>query len=258
MIEMEINKIHNIDCIEGLKQLGDNSIDLIITDPPYMISQKGNKIIRKNLNSKSMKRNMDIKLDFGAWDNFETEKEFFNFTESWFKECSRVLKPKGWIYIFFSKEKIGYFDLLLSKKYGLKTRTIFTWIKSNPCPSFRKVNYNSGTEFIYVGSKGECKIKNFLKQVEMNNYMITPNKSSYGETEHPTEKPLILIKRFIETSSNINDIVLDCFVGGGTIPLACKQLNRNFIGFEIDKNYFNIANKRLEQSNLKEIFECQT
>ena len=246
---LKINKIYCMDCIKFLKQIPNNSIDLIITDPPYMISQKGNKIIRKNLNSKSMKRNMDIKLDFGEWDNFESEKEFFNFTESWFKECVRVLKDKSWIYVCFSKEKIGYFEIL-SKKYGLKTRTIYTWVKSNPCPSFKKVNYNSGTEFIWVGSKGDCKIKNFLKQVEMNNYMITPNKSSYGVTSHPTEKPLVLFKRFIQTSSNEGDLVLDCFVGGGTTAVACKELKRNFIGCDNNQEYVDITNKRLEQEIL--------
>lgn len=229
------NQIIHGDCLEELKKIPDNSIDLILTDPPYMISQKGNEIIRKNLNSKSMKRNMNIKLDFGAWDNFDSEKEFFEFTESWFKECTRVLKDKGWIYVCFSKEKIGYFDLLLSKKYGLKTRTIFTWVKSNPVPSFRKVNYNSGTEFIWVGSKGDCKIKNFLKQIEMNNYMITPNKSSYGLTSHPTEKPLILFKRFIQTSSNEEDVVLDPFAGSGTTGIACLELGRNFILIERER-----------------------
>lgn len=187
------------DCIEEMKKLPSESIDLIVTDPPYMISQQGKSIGRKSLSSKSWKRNMDIKLDFGKWDNFEDEADFFRFTESWFSECVRVLKPKSWIYIFFDKQKTGYFDLLLAKKYGIKSRTVFVWGKSNPAPSFRKVNWLSASEFVWVGSKGECKLKNFLKQTEMFNYMITPNKSSYGVTNHPTEKPLSVIIKFIQT-----------------------------------------------------------
>lgn len=89
-----VNQIIHGDALEELKKIPDNSIDLIVTDPPYMISQKGNEIIRKNLNSKSMKRNMNIRLDFGAWDNFDSEKEFFDFTESWFKECARFQNPE--------------------------------------------------------------------------------------------------------------------------------------------------------------------
>jgi len=189
---------------------------------------------------------MDIKLDFGEWDNYDTEKEFFDFTEEWFKECARVLKPKGWIYIFFDKQKTGYFDLFLSKKYGIKGRTVFAWLKSNPVPSFRKVNWLSASEFIWVGSKGECKLKNFLKQTEMHNYMITPNKSAYGETIHPTEKPLVLIQKFISVNTNEGDIVLDPFLGSGTTAVASIKLNRKFIGIEQSLEYVQIAEARLK------------
>jgi len=220
-----------------------------------MISQKGKSIGRKSLSNKNWKRNMDIKLDFGEWDNYDTEKEFFDFTEKWFKECSRVLKPKSWIYIFFDKQKMGYFDLLLGKKYGISGRTIFAWLKSNPVPSFRKVNWLSASEFIWVGSKGSCKLKNFLQQKEMFNYMITPNKSAYGETNHPTEKPEELIKKLILVNTNEGDLVLDCFMGSGTTAIACLKLNRKFIGIEKEEEYVKIAKARikpyLEQKKLK-------
>lgn len=246
------NQIIHGDCLIELKRIPDNSIDCIITDPPYMISQKGKSIGRKSLNSKSWKRNMDIKLDFGEWDNFDSEEEFFRFTENWFKECSRVLKEKGWIYIFFDKQKIGYFDLTLSKKYGIKGRTIFAWLKSNPVPSFRKVNWLSASEFIWVGSKGECKLKNFLMQKEMFNYMITPNKSSYGETSHPTEKPLLLLEKLIKVNTNEGDIVLDPFLGSGTTAIACINLNRKFIGIEKNEGYFNMAKERIRKKSIQE------
>jgi len=252
-----MNNIIQGDCIEELKKLPENSVDAIITDPPYMISQEGKKLSRKSLSSKSWKRNMDVKLDFGKWDSFKDEKEFFDFTESWFKESIRVLKPKGWIYVFFDKQKLGYFDLLLSKKYGIKPRTVFAWLKSNPCPSFRKVNWLSASEFIWVGSKGECKLKNFLKQTEMFNYMITPNKSSYGKTKHPTEKPLILIEKFVEVNTNEGDIVLDPFLGSGTTAIACLKLNRRFIGIEKEEEYVKIAKARIkpfmEQTKLSQL-----
>jgi DNA modification methylase len=249
-LKMEINRIYNLNCLEGLRNISDNSVDLIITDPPYMISQKGKSIGRKSLSSKSWKRDMDIKLDFGEWDNFQSEKDFFEFTEKWFKECARVLKPKGWIYIFFDKQKTGYFDLFFGKKYGIKSRTVFVWAKSNPVPSFRKVNWLSASEFVWVGSKGESKLKNFLKQTEMHNYMVTPNKSSYGETSHPTEKPKSVINKFILTNSNEGDLILDPFIGSGTTAVCCKELKRNFIGFEISEEYCKIANKRLSQEVL--------
>jgi len=243
---LEVNKIYCGDCLELMKKIDDGSIDLIITDPPYMISQKGKFLGRKSLSSKSWKRNMDIKLDFGEWDHYENEKEFFGFTESWFKECVRVLKEKGWIYIFFDKQKTGYFDLFLAPKYGLKGRTIFAWLKSNPCPSFRKVNWLSASEFVWVGSKGECKLKNFLQQKEMFNYLITPNKSSYGKTEHPTEKPERVIEKFVLVNTNKGDIILDCFAGTGVVGEVALKFGRKFILIEKDKEWVKVINQRLK------------
>ena len=84
----------------------------------------------------------------------------------------------------------------------------------------------------------------------MRNFILTSNKSAYGITSHPTEKPLNLIKHFVEIHSNPNDLVLDCFMGSGTTAVACKQLGRNFIGCDNNKEYVDIANKRLEQETL--------
>ena len=254
---LELNKIYNMDCLEGMKQLEDNSVDLVVTDPPFNISEKGKDIKRNTLSSKFHKRNSDVKKDFGEWDRLP-EIEYKNFTETWFNELQRVMKPKSWCFIFFSKERVGYFtDPLkgLFQFHNFKTRTIISWHKTNPVPSFRKMNFLSSCEFIVVGSKGEGRISNFLMQKEMHNFYETPNSSVYGETKHPTEKPLELIRWLIKIGSNKGDLVLDPFVGSGTIPLACKQLGRKFIGFEISKEYCDMANKRLKQENLNEFIK---
>lgn len=235
------------DCLKILPKLPDESVDLVMTDPPYNISQEGKKLSRKNLSTKLHKRNSDIILDFGQWDKL-TEEEYRVFTEKWFKEIVRVLKSKSWFFSFFSKERAGYFTNPINglfKKYGFKTRTIITWCKSNPTPSFIKVNFLSSTEFIVVGSKGKCKVKNFLQQKEMKNYYITPNSSSWQETNHPTEKPIELIKWIIKICSNKNEIVLDPFLGSGTTMKACLELKRNCIGIEINPKYIEITKKRL-------------
>jgi len=238
--------IINGDCLIELKKLESESVDAIVTDPPYMISQANKSISRKSLSSKSWNRNMDIRLDFGKWDIFKDEEDFFKFTEGWFSECVRILKPKGWFYVFFDKQKIGYFDLFLGKKYGIRSRTVFTWLKSNPVPSFRKVNWLSASEFIWVGSKGDCKLKNFLNQKDMFNYMITPNKSAYGETIHPTEKPVVLLEKFVKVNTDVGGVVLDPFMGSGTTGVACKKLGREFIGIELDPEYCKIAQTRID------------
>jgi site-specific DNA-methyltransferase (adenine-specific)/modification methylase len=243
-IEEVKNKIICGDCIEVMKEIPDNSIDLVIIDPPYNISQDKKQINRYSLDYKGFKRDSSIKLDFGEWDK-KTDEDFEKFTEDYFKELVRVMKNKSWGYICFSKERVGILERLI-KKYNCKFRTIFVWAKTNPVPSFRKVNYNSACEFIVVFSKGDGKIKNFLNQKEMSNYMLTPNKSSYGETTHPTEKPIILFEKFVKTSSNEGDIVLDCFMGSGTTAVACLKNNRNFIGIELNPEYVKIAEARIK------------
>ena len=238
-------ELYEGDCIEIMRSLPDSSIDCIITDPPYNISISGKKINR-NYKHYNWNRRSDIGLDFGKWDRcWETEEDFFAFTEFWFAECSRILKESAWIYIFFDKQRIGYFDLILAKKYGIKARTIYVWVKTNPVPSFRKVNWVSGTEHIWVGSKGDSKLKNFKCQKDMNNYFLSPNASAYKETEHPTEKPVKLIKHLIEVNSNEGDTILDCFAGSGTTGKAAYELNRKCTLIEKEPKYCEIIKKRM-------------
>lgn len=242
------NKIYCMDCIEGLRKIQDNSIDCLITDPPFNISEEGKDISRKSLSSKFHKRNSNIKKDFGDWDRLP-EREYKNFIELWFNEVNRVLKEGAWVFIFFSKERIGYFTDPLDgifQLHGYKTRTVISWHKTNPVPSFRKMNFLSSCEFCVVGSKGKSRIPNFLMQREMHNFFETANGSSYKKTKHPTEKPLNLIEWLVKIGSKEGDIVLDCFVGSGTTPLACLNLNRKFIGFELNPEYIKIAKERLK------------
>lgn len=242
---LELNKIHNCDCLEGMKQIEDNSINLVFTDPPYNISKLNDCRDRSKFNLPVMRRKSPLKYDFGEWDNME-RNEFLEFTRKWLKESCRVLKDGGAIISFFSKDDISFLKWV-GTEYDIRTRTIFSWHKTNPVPSFRKVNYLSACEFIWIGSKGKTKWTfNFMKQKEMHNFYETSNKSAYGETNHPTEKPVSLITHLLKIHSNDGDIILDPFMGSGTTAVACKQLNRNFIGFEISKEYCEIAEKRLK------------
>ena len=245
---MANHKLYVGDALEVLKTLPDESVDCVITDPPYNISQEGKKLARKNLSSKQHKRNSDILLDFGEWDR-KSEKKYYEFTENWFKEVVRILKPKKWFATFFSKERIGYFSCPLNgffKKYGFKTRTIIAWHKTNPSPSFRKMNFLSSTEFIVVGSKGKSKIPNFLEQKYMHNFFETPNSSSYQQTIHPTEKPESLISWLVKILSNQQEIILDPFAGSGTTMIVAEKLGRNSIGIELNPKYTELIKKRFE------------
>lgn len=240
------------DCmIEMQKLIKDGiQVDLILTDPPYNVSKLNDNRDRSKMGSPIMRRKKPLNYDFGAWDNMERQ-EFLDFTNDWYNLCVQLLRDGGTMISFFSKEDVNFLGWI-GKEYGMRTRTIFTWHKTNPVPSFRKVNYLSSCEYAWIGSKGETAWTfNFKQQKEMHNFFETPNKSSYGVTKHPTEKPLNMIEHLLEIHSNPNDLVLDCFMGSGTTGVACRNLNRDFIGIEMDTDYFKMAKNRINDGQVK-------
>lgn len=240
------------DCIEEMQKLIEDGVqvDLILTDPPYNISKLNDNRDRSNMDSPIMRRKKPLNYDFGAWDNMERE-EFLDFTNNWYNLCVQLLRDGGTMISFFSKEDVNFLGWI-GKEYGMRTRTVFTWHKTNPVPSFRKVNYLSSCEYAWIGSKGETAWTfNFKQQKEMHNFFETPNKSSYGVTKHPTEKPLKMIEHLLEIHTNPNDLVLDCFMGSGTTGVGCKNLSRDFIGIELDEEYFKIASDRINDGQEK-------
>jgi len=239
--------IINGDSLIELKKYKSNSIDLLLTDPPYNIS------FNHNL---ALKGRKEITLKQGDYDVFESEDAFYNFTEQWFKETVRILKPGAWLYIFFSKERSGYFTDPrngLFKKYGVEYKDIITWAKTNPLPHIpvQRTKYVSATEFIIVGAKKgvgiDTKIKNYLGHTEMYNYYITGSGSTYKETEHTNEKPVELLRWILKASTNTGDKVIDPFFGSGSTGMACKALGRFYIGIEINKNFYDMSVKRLKK-----------
>lgn len=240
-------QLHLGDCFEILPSIPDESVDLILTDPPYNISQNAKSLDRSTFRNKKMSRIHNVTLDYGNWDKMGRE-EFIEFTRKWFGLCASKLKNGGAYISFFSKQDISLLSWI-GEEHNIRFRTFFTWIKSNPMPSLYRKNYLSATESIFIGSKGEKGWTfNFTTQEEMHNVWIGPNKSIYGETSHPSEKPIALLKHFIKIHTNENDVILDCFMGSGSTGVACVLENRKFIGIEKDEKYFEIAKKRIEET----------
>ena len=240
-------RLINGDCLEEMDKLIDEGVkvDLILTDPPYNVSAKN-----KSTKVRELKGRKPMNYYYGDWDNMERQ-EFLDFTKQWFSLCVNLLREGGAIISFFSKEDVNYLGWI-GEGMGMKTKTIFTWHKTNPVPSLRKVNYLSSCEYAYIGAKtGENWTFNFKQQKEMHNFYETPNKTIYGQTEHPTEKPVNMFEHLVEIHSNPNDTILDCFMGSGTTGVACLQTNRNFIGIELDEKYFNIAKERCKDYQSK-------
>lgn len=240
------------DCLEVMKSIPDGSIDAVMTDPPYNISQDCTSLDRSKFKNEKMRRNRKTSLDYGDWDKKE-RSEFFSFTENWYAECSRVLKDGGAFISFFSKQDISLLAWL-GEEHGIRFRTFFDMIKTNPMPSVYRRNYLSAIETAFVGSKGDSSwVFNFTTQQGMRNYFLTPNKSIYGETDHPCEKPVDLMRHFVRIHTNEGMTVLDPFMGSGTTGVACIMEGRNFIGIESDAKWFETGNRRIEEEKNKPI-----
>lgn len=229
---LQTNKIYFGDCLEVMKQIDNESIDLIVTDPPYLINYKSNH--RKNKDDRFCK---PIANDT----NIQLIKDAI-------KECYRVLKNDSAMYMFCSFDKVDIFKQELQKYFNIKN--LIVWVKNNWTAGDLEAQYGKQYELIFYVNKGRKKI-NGKRITDV--WSALTNKSLNrvvgGEQVHQNEKPLQLIKMCIENSSNKDDIVLDMFAGSGTTCLAAKELNRKYIGIEIDKYFYKIALDKINYIN---------
>jgi site-specific DNA-methyltransferase (adenine-specific) len=225
-------KLYNEDCLKILKNINDESIDLIVTDPPYKLTKRGS--------SGTMG---------GYWKGQKAKQgTVFNNNDIEIKdyiyELYRVLKEKSVLYIMCNNKNLQ--DMLNEGiKAGFHFVKSLIWEKGNKiCGTY----YMGCYEYILLFRKGghrpikKCGTPDILK------IPIRKIKDEKGKNLHDTEKPVELMKILIENSSDEKDIVLDPFMGIGTTGIACKETNRNFIGIEIDEKYFNIAKERIENN----------
>ena len=222
------------DCLELIKQVPSNSVDLILIDPPYEISRPTN-----FQSGEETGRDTDrfrISMDFGEWDK--------NFTglEVVIKEGYRILRQGGTMICFYDLWKIETLKNLYDSNKFKQIRFI-EWIKTNPVPINSKINYLTNAREVAVSAiKGSKPTFNSSYDNGLYSYPICAGKE---RTIHPTQKPLSLITDLVLKHSNEGDMVLDCFMGSGTTGVACKNTNREFIGMELDEKYFEIACNRI-------------
>ena len=226
------------DCFSILKKIPDNSIDLILTDPPYNIAQYSTGNIKFDWRA-------DINNDLAEWDLQELSPIDLA------KEFKRILSPQGNIFIFCSYNLIGEYHKAFDSIFD--TFQFMVWHKTNPVPNFRKSSFLNSCELI-VSCWNKGHTWNFTTQKEMHNFIESGIcmgkeriKDENGKSLHPTQKPLAVLKKIIKIASNENDIVLDCFNGVGSTGEAALSLNRKYIGIEIDKKYIDASKKRLEK-----------
>lgn len=213
------------DCLELMKNIPDGSVDLVLTDPPYMIATVGAGIYKQA--DKQYVKELD-----GIKDGFD---------EKVLDENCRVMKKIN-VYFFCSqKQIIPLIDYFVKKKNC--NWNILSWHKSNPVPACGN-KYLTDTEFVlFFREKG---VKIYGEYETKFTYYVTPlNQKDKKQYEHPTIKPIKILQNLIVNSTLKNGVVLDCFMGSGSTGVACVNTNRRFIGIELDDKYFNIAKQRI-------------
>ena len=235
---MEINRIHHQSCVEGLKQLPDEYVDLIFTDPPYYQYRA------QNIQGLNNHKDVVIEFDF---DEFKSEEEYLQFMREVLTECFRVCKPGASGYLWCGDDFVSYLNRMV-EEVGFQFRKVIHWHKTNPFPAIhtRKMYANS-MEMLVHFSKGSPKTWNHKHVNEMHNFIQAPICMGRERTKHKTQKPLRVCIPFIEISSDEGDLVLDPFMGSGSTAVAAKMLNRRFIGYELNEEFYQIANERLNE-----------
>ncbi|SDI63709.1 DNA-methyltransferase [Natribacillus halophilus] len=233
--------LYNRDCIETLLNLESNSIDFILTDPPYNLA---NFMKKRQTNLKRMRENF-----FGdaGWDESQSD-DWIEFMKKFFSESNRVLKKEGTLIVFMSLIRVESV-VKIAELHSFYYKTTGIWHKTNPMPRNMNLHFINSTEgWIYFINSGRTgTYNNDGKAIHDFIETSAATKKEKKHISHPTQKPLALMEHFIRLMSNQNDTILDTFMGSGTTGVAAKKLGRNFIGCEIEKNYYEAAKKRIDE-----------
>jgi DNA modification methylase len=223
---LKINEVYNMDCMEAIKLLDDNSIDLVVMDPPYLLN------LNKIKNTSSINNYANELM--GLKDGFDLK-------------VLDMLIPKMKkinMYIYCSKRQVkDLIEYFINKDCNYE---ILTWHKQNPSPLINN-NYLPDTEYVIFAREKGVKLYGSY-HTKRKYYISGVNQIDKKKYKHPTIKPLPFIENHIINSSKEGELILDCYCGSGTTLVGAIETNRNFIGFEIDKNYYEIAKQRVEEA----------
>lgn len=247
---MLVDTILNKDCLTGLAELSSGSVDLVFADPPYNLQLTG-ELTRPDQSVVDGVNN--------SWDQFDSFKAYDHFSEAWLKECHRVLKPNGAIWVIGSYHNIFRLGKTL-QDLGFWILNDVIWRKTNPMPNFRGRRFTNAHEtLIWAAKSPKSKyqfnydsMKMLNEDLQMRSDWTLPIcngqerlKDKAGKKIHPTQKPENLLSRVILATTKPGDVILDPFFGTGTTGAVAKRLGRHYIGIEQDITYAENAKKRV-------------
>lgn len=244
---LELDRVYQMDCLEGMKLLPDNSVSLILSDPPY-----GQNI-----------RNEKGKIQFDtAWEN---EQDYLDWCRDWFKESKRILKDKGILLVWGVSPIINEISHILNYELDMKFYTQIIWHISDGLRPTHNYFYSNHQVLIGFSKNNKMPFNSFNNHNSIYNHFTEEANSYSGKknmgtvwkhckvsknhkegTPHPTQKPLELSNRIIQATTNENDLIVVPFGGSGTECVSAKTLRRKFISFEVNPEYIEMCNKRLD------------
>ena len=237
----------NGDTFKVLKKIEDKTFDIIFADPPYFLSNNGITCSGGKM----------ISVNKGDWDKSLTLKEKHTFNKRWIKECYRILKDTGTIWISGTLHNIYSIGMALEES-GFKILNNITWQKTNPPPNLACKTFTHSTETILWARKDLKNVKytfnyDAMKQMNGNKQMkdvwttslTKPSEKKQGK--HPTQKPLEILDKIILASTKENDLILDPFCGSSTTGISAVKLGRKYIGIDNEKEYLDLSIRRYEE-----------
>ncbi len=243
---MQNYTLYNGDCLEYMKKLKSSSVDLIVTDPPYNL---GKFMENRDTNLGKMRDNF---FGIAGWDDLDF-KEWKQSMNKFFHQAARVLKDGGSMIVFMSIIKVETL-ISVAEKNGFYYKTTGIWHKLNPMPRNMNLHFVNSTEaWVYFTYKARTGTFNNDGKVlhDFVETSVTPNSErKYGK--HPTQKPEQLMEHFVSILSDEGNVVLDPFMGSGSVGVAAVRLNRKFIGIELEEKYYDIADSRIAEVNICE------
>ena len=250
--DLPLGQILDGDCVEAMRRLPDNSVDLVFADPPYNL-QLGGDLNRPDGS------HVDAVTDH--WDQFDSFKVYDDFSKAWLAECRRVLKPDGALWVIGSYHNIYRLGATL-QDLGFWILNDIVWRKTNPMPNFRGTRFTNAHETLIWASQGEKAryqfnyraMKTLNDELQMRSDWTFPIcsggerlKDDAGHKAHPTQKPEALLYRVLLATTERGDVVLDPFFGTGTTGAIAKRLGREWIGCEREESYRTVARARIEK-----------
>lgn len=242
-------KLINDDTFNALKNFEEKTFDMIFADPPYFLSNNGITCSGGKM----------VSVNKGKWDKALSIKEKHEFNKHWIKECYRVLKDNGTIWISGTLHNIYSIGMALEEE-GFKIINNITWKKLNPPPNISCRAFVHSTETILWAKKDIKKAKhkfNYSLMKGLNDgkqmkdvwetSLTKPSEKKCGK--HPTQKPIAILERIILASTDEGDLILDPFNGSGTTGIVANKLNRKYIGIEQEKEYLDLTIRRKEEND---------